>query len=177
MPRYYKVRLPKRIATDAKKNRRGGTEVPIAAFDELHDEPGVSFRVSDLHNGAVPTESTIDELGRLPPSEVGLSDAEAAEVMASMAVAERASMPDRLPLVVALVVATLFLVMASGVVQSVVNKTREQMIEERLERPRAQYGWSARVGATKKALGLPEKPAVKIDYYPLPPRKFFPVLQ
>lgn len=169
MPRYYKVRLPKRIASDAKK-RRQRTEV--LEFDGLGEDPGVSFRVSDLDGGQVPTESTIDDL-HPQRADVGLSDSEAAEVLASMAIAERASMPDRLPLVVALVVALLFVVMATGVVQSVVTDVREQMIEDRIKRPRAQYGWSARVGATKKALGLPEVPAEKIDYIPLPTR-FFP---
>lgn len=173
MPRYYRVRLPKRIASDATKRK----DAPVTSgFDELADTPGVSFRVSDLDGGRVPLKSTIDELGPMSDGDVGLSDSEAAEVMAAMAAAERAAQPDRLPVVVAIVVALLFIVMASGVVQSIVGDVREQMIEERIKRPRAQYGWSARVGASKKALGLPEKPAKKIDYYPLP-RKFFPALE
>lgn len=172
MPRYYKVRLPKRIATHATRSK----PAPAApAFDDFEGDPGVTFRVEDLASGKIPTESTV-EMGGARDSEVGLTDAEAAELLASMAVAERASQPDRLPIVVALVVAALFVVMASGVVQKLVDRTRDQMIEDRIKRPRAQHGWTGRVGATREALGLPEKPVKPAEYEALPTR-FFPSLR
>lgn len=171
MGRYYKVRLPKRVASEALKGRRS---TAMESFDDYDAEPGVTFRVSDLQGGRVPTESTVGDL-QVGRADVGLSPAEAAELMASMAAAERADQPDRLPIVVALVMAVLFVVLASGVVQSLVGDAREQLIEERIKRPRAQHGWSERTGATRKALGLPEQPAVKIDYI-APKQPFFPAL-
>ncbi len=171
MARYYRVRLPKRVATQW-ANRK-----PSVSGDTFEDplDPGVTFRVSDLADGRVPKESTIEPEPEVP-REVGLSDAEAREMLASMAVAERSSQPDRLPVVIALVVAALFVLLASGVVQTIFSETKEQMIEERLARPRARYGWSARVGADKAKLGLPEKPAQKIDYVPIARPKFMPSL-
>ncbi|GEM_PF-2739722 len=172
MPRYYKVRLPKRIASQwakARPDRVEGDDVFV-----VHGDPGVTFRVSDIEDGRVPAESTVESIEGVVHTTVGLSDEEAAEVLASMAVAERASQPDRLPLVVALVCALLTVILASGVVQTAVDDARQHLIEERVKRPRAQYGWSARVGATKKALGL-QGNRLNIPHEK-PKQRFFPSL-
>ncbi len=173
MARYYKVSLPKRIATQALASKKATEEFHFADFEQ---DQGVTFLVSDLEDGVVPSESTVDD--GLPSQQkvVGLNAAEAAEMLASMDAAERASLPDRLPLVMILVAAGLVIVLATGVVQTLLSGAREQLIEERIERPRAQHGWSGRVGASRKALGLPAEPAEKIDYIPLPTR-FFPSLR
>lgn len=163
MARYYKVRLPTRVASQWAKDhpQLGGGGGSVA-----NDEAGVTFRVSDLTDGRIPTESTVFDAVE-QDEQVGLDATEARDMLAAMAAAERAAQPDRLPIVVAVVVALLAVIMASGLVQTLVGDAREHLIQERIKRPRAQYGWSARVGADRKALGLPEKPVLKIDYVPM----------
>jgi hypothetical protein len=170
VPRYYKVRLPRRVASEAAAKKSKQLEPHFEDFED----PGVTFLVSDIERGKIPTTSTVDD-GRPRGGDVGLNSSEIAEVMASMAAAERAMQPDRLPLVIALVAVGLVLLLSSGVVQTFLRDTREHMVEERIKRPRARYGWMDRVGATKKSLGLPDVPAEKIDYV-RPRQRFFPAI-
>ena len=155
----YRVKIPRGIgARWAELHKRPS---PMA-WDE---EVGVTFRVADLSDGRVPQHSTCAE-----PSEqtLGLDGVLRDEVLASIAAAERAQQPDRLPLVVVLVTLLLTLIFSSGILQGAFRDAREELVERRIRRPRAGMSWRHRHGVSREELGLSTPTAPRSKWLPKP---------
>jgi hypothetical protein len=145
----YRVRIPRGIAARWKE-----IHSPRRPMDS-DDDPGVTFRVSDLGDGVVPTSSTVSDAPPEVRHDVGLDGEHRDEVMATIAAAERSIQPDRLPLMVVLVFILVTLIYSSGLFQGLFADAREHLIQERIKRPRAHLNWSDRHGASREKLGLP----------------------
>ena len=161
----YRVRIPRGIGARwaAIHKRRAA-----AAQD---DGEGVTFRVADLGDGRVPKRSTVAAEPMPQEDDLGLDGLQRDEVLASIAAAERAQQPDRLPVVVALVVVVLVLVFSSGILQGAFRDARERLIERRIKRPRAGMSWRHRHGVSREELGLPPNAAPRSKWLPKPENK------
>lgn len=151
----YRVRIPRGIATRwAEIHKRPG----LPAWRDEAD-PGVTFRAADLGDGRVPRESTVADEPEAGAKDVGLDGPSRDEAMATIAAAERSLQPDRLPLLIVLVIALVAAVFSSGILQGAFSDAKERLIEERIRRPRAGMSWRHRHGVTRAELGLPPRPS------------------